>query len=92
MQPDYRELLQFVPFLSLINVNKSDEADGRAMWQHPLLVRMVEAAIIAGIVMYGTVSRLEVRLEHVETMARDVQADIKDLRREAFDAARRVNP
>jgi hypothetical protein len=57
-----REAMQWVPFLGLINKQKVDGS----MLQHPLTIRLAEAAIIGLVVMYGASQKVELKLTHLE--------------------------
>lgn len=75
-----REAVQYVPFLSL--VNRPREAEGKGMWTHPLTVRLLEAAIIAGIVMYGTVQSAEVKLSHIHLQLQELKSEVHEMRQQ----------
>lgn len=71
-----RGAMQWVPFLGLVNRTRSD---GR-MLQHPLTIRLLEAAIIGAIVMYGTVQRTELKLSHLETQMIELREEAAEIR------------
>ena len=50
------------------------------MWSHPLTVRLMEAAIIAVIVMYGTVQSAEVKLTHIHLQLQEVKQEVHEMR------------
>jgi hypothetical protein len=74
-----REAIQYVPFVSLAN-SPIEEQRGASMWTHPLFVRLLEAAIIAGVVLYGTVQSAT---QHITTLREDlieVKVELKEIR------------
>lgn len=73
-----RELIQYVPFLSL--ANRPTEAGGKTLLTHPLTVRLLEAAIIAGIVLYGTVQSAEVRLAHIHLELQELKQEVHEIK------------
>jgi hypothetical protein len=75
-----RELMQFVPFLSL--ANRPKEQEGKTLLTHPLTVRLMEAAIIAGVVLYGTVQGAEVKLQHIYLELQELKQDVNEIKQQ----------
>lgn len=72
--------MQWLPFVSL--ANRPAEVEGKTVWTHPLTVRLLEACIVAGVVMYGTVQTAGAKLEHIQAEIREVKAEIMELRQQ----------
>jgi len=73
-----REAMQWVPFLGLINKQKVDGS----MLQHPLTIRLAEAAIIGAVVMYGTVQKTELKLEHLNNQITELREETGEIRKQ----------
>jgi len=73
-----REALQWVPFLGLINKQKVDGS----MLQHPLTIRLAEAAIIGLVVMYGASQKVELKLTHLEGEIMKLRAESAEIRQQ----------
>lgn len=73
-----RDFIQYIPFMSLMN--KPHEAEGPSMWKHPLTVRLMEAAIIATIVMYGTVQSAEVKMSHIYLQVQEIKQELHEIK------------
>lgn len=52
------------------------------MLNHPLTVRLAEAAIIGAIVLYGTVQQAEQRMHNLEAKITELQEDTKEIRQQ----------
>ena len=63
------EFLRLVPFLGLLAMSDEQERE-KNLLTHPLIVRLAEAAIIGGLVVWATVQQVEMR---VDVMTRDIQ-------------------
>jgi hypothetical protein len=84
--------LRWIPFGNLVVTS-----EGRAMWKHPLIVRLAEAAIIGAVVMWGVVERTQIHVEglredvaRIERMVEGVRSDMRALERDVFP--RRLPP
>ena len=73
-----REAMQWMPFLGLINREKADGS----MLQHPLTIRLAEAAIIGLVVMYGTVQKTELKLEHLNSQITELREETGEIRKQ----------
>lgn len=67
-------ILWHIPFIGLM-VN-SDHS--------PIITRLIEAVIIGGVVMYGTVKVLGARVDHVSARLDRVQVEIQHMRRDLY--------
>ena len=68
-QKSLHDFLQYIPFVSLAT---SDPA-----YHHPpLITRLLEAAIIGGVIMFGTVEQLGTRLSRLETEVNQMRTDL----------------
>lgn len=75
-----REMMQWLPFVSLMNRNPS--AHGAGPWSHPLTIRLLEAAIIGGVVLYGTVQATETKLDHLGEQLQQMRAEVQEIRQQ----------
>lgn len=75
-----REVMQWIPFVGLMNRNAAKGSE--SMWSHPLTVRLIEAAIIGGVVLYGTVQATEQKLNHIGEQLHQVRAEVKEIRQQ----------
>ena len=73
-----REALQWVPFLGLVTRQR---ADGTLI-AHPLTIRLLEAAIIGAVVMYGTVQRTEIKLEALQGQIAHLRDETAQIRQQ----------
>jgi hypothetical protein len=73
-----REAMQWMPFLGLMNKTKADGS----MLQHPLTIRLAEAAIIGAVVMYGTVQKTEIKLEHLNSQITELRDETREIRKQ----------
>jgi hypothetical protein len=73
-----REAMQWMPFLGLMNKTKADGS----MLQHPLTIRLAEAAIIGAVVMYGTVQKTEIKLEHLNSQISQLREETTEIRKQ----------
>lgn len=76
-----RELVQYVPFVSLAN-SPIEEQRGASMWTHPLFVRLLEAAIIAGVVLYGTVQSATQTIGTLREDIAELKVEMKDIKQQ----------
>lgn len=76
---ELREIAQFLPFLSLLNKNDEATAGVAHVWKHPLTVRLIEAAIIGTLAMYGSVRGLEQELRYIRDYAQRIEQRIEKL-------------
>jgi hypothetical protein len=74
-----REIIQYVPFVSLAN-SPVEEKMGASMWTHPLFVRLLEAAIIAGVVLYGTVQSATQTIGTLREDITELKVEMKDIK------------
>lgn len=72
-----REGAQYVPFLSLVN-KQADQPE--QVWKHPLTVRLLEAAIIGAVVMYGTVQGAQQQIEQIGVDLQEMRLELKEVR------------
>jgi hypothetical protein len=73
-----REVAQWVPFFSLMNRNSEPPGP----WTHPLTIRLMEAAIIGAIVLYGTVQATETKLDHLGEQLKQVREEVSEVRQQ----------
>ena len=73
-----REAMQWMPFFGLMNKTKADGS----MLQHPLTIRLAEAAIIGAIVMYGTVQKTELKLHHLDEQMTELREETAEIRKQ----------
>lgn len=73
-----REAATWLPFIGLTQRVRSDGT----MLQHPLTVRLLEAAIIGAVVLYGSVQQAEQRMAHLEAKITEIQEDAKEIRQQ----------
>lgn len=73
-----REAMQWMPFLGLMNRTKADGS----MLQHPLTIRLAEAAIIGAVVMYGTVQKTEIKLENLNNQITQLREETSEIRKQ----------
>ena len=76
-----REAMQWLPFFSLMNRN-STSAPRDGPWTHPLTIRLIEAAIIGGVVLYGTVQATETKLNYIGQQLEQVRAEVQEIRQQ----------
>lgn len=73
-----KEALQWVPFLGLVT-----KANGSgSVLQHPLTIRLAEAAIIGLIVMYGTVQQTQLKLEYLNDQVLELRRETSEIRKQ----------
>jgi hypothetical protein len=75
-----REMMQWLPFFSLMNRNSTGH--GASPWTHPVSVRLIEAAIIGGVVLYGTVQATETKLNYIGQQLEQVRAEVQEIRQQ----------
>ena len=67
-----------MPFLGLMNKSASQPG----AWSHPLTIRLAEAAIIGGVVLYGTVQATETKLTHLDMQLQQIRAEVVEMRQQ----------
>lgn len=73
-----KEALQWVPFLSLVTKSNGSSS----VFQHPLTIRLAEAAIIGLIVMYGTVQQTQLKLEYLNDQVLELRRETSEIRKQ----------
>ena len=74
-----KEIAQHIPFVSMAVMPVA--ATGKV----PMFVtRLMEAAIIGGIIMFGTVKTLEHDLAAMSNTIQEIKADMKEIRRDFY--------
>lgn len=73
-----REVAQWVPFFSLMNRNPEPPGP----WAHPLTIRLMEAAIIGAVVLYGTVQTTQAKLDYMAQQLNQVREDVSEVRQQ----------
>jgi len=72
-----KEALQRVPFLGMVTKPNSG-----SVFQHPLTIRLAEAAIIGLIVMYGTVEQTQLKLEYLNDQVLELRRETTEIRKQ----------
>lgn len=68
----HKELIQYIPFIGLA-------VQGAQHQQNPAITRLLEAAIIGAVTMYGTVQVIGAKVELLSIQVNELKADQKHM-------------
>lgn len=69
MEDKLHKIPEYLPFISLVNGTHT-----------PLVTRLVEAAILGGVITWGTVQVLGERIDNLAQTQREIKYEIKQIR------------
>ena len=75
MKEQLTQLVDWVPFIGLAIGNPEHQ---------PVITRLIEAAIIGVVVMYGTVQATGARIDGLEQRVQEVKAELGTIRRDIY--------
>lgn len=78
MKENLHDFLQYIPFIGLALQDATNNT------HQPIVIRLIEAAIIGGIVMYGTQQVMAERMDGFEDRLIEVKQDIKQIRSDIY--------
>ena len=80
-----KHVAEYTPFLCMV-AGGNDPSSGTKN----IIMKLLEAAIIGGIIMYGTVQVIEVRMDYIEKAQQEAKDDRKGIKIMVFDLIKRV--
>jgi outer membrane murein-binding lipoprotein Lpp len=78
-----KEVAQWMPFLAMVRRNPNEPT---GPWSHQLTVRLLEAAIIGGVVLWGTVQTTQAKIDHMTQQLSQVREDVAEMRQQLRSA------